>query len=114
MTKYPHPSHFDNKLTQDKLEYIAKLMLASFDKSFRDTRDIDDDNYTFGTVFFKRTHNCFKREFQSNSRPFPIKILNRTNKFIFEIGNTACRFFFFFIYIFPSKKGSFIKYDEKT
>lgn len=113
MTKYPHPSHFDNKLTQDKLEYIAKLMLASFDKSFRDTRDIDDDNYTFGTVFFKRTHNCFKREFQSNSRPFPIKILNRTNKFIFEIGNTACRFFEEKSYIFPSKKGAFIRDEEK-
>ena len=82
MTEFPHPSTFDIELTNDKLNHIAKLMLKSFDKSFRDTRDLDDDNYTFGTMFFKRTHNCFKREFQSTSFPFKIEIIDKSNKFI--------------------------------
>ncbi len=51
MVKYPHPSTFDKELTDDKLTYISKLMFQSFDKTFKDTRDIDDDNYTFGTMF---------------------------------------------------------------
>lgn len=108
MVKYPHPSFFDKELTDDKLSFIAKIMLLSFDKSFRDTRDIDDDDYTFGTMFFKRTHLGFKREFQSHECPFNIKILNRNNKFIFQLGQTACRFFEETDYYHPTKKGAFI------
>lgn len=112
MTDYPHPSTFDKELTDDKLIYIAKLMLQSFDKSFRDTRDQDDDNYTFGTVFFKRTHNCFKREFKSGMCPFKIEIIDGTNKFIFKIGNTPCRFFEEKNYFYPTKKGAFVLNEQ--
>lgn len=112
MEQYPHPSTFDKELTDDKLTYIAKLMLQSFDKSFRDTRDQDDDNYTFGTVFFKRTHNCFLREFTSDLCPFKIQILDKTNKFIFKIGQTPCRFFEEKNYFYPTKKGAFVLNDQ--
>ncbi|OTG67302.1 hypothetical protein [Acinetobacter silvestris] len=112
MADYPHPSTFDNELTDEKLTYIAKLMLQSFDKSFRDTRDQDDDNYTFGTVFFKRTHNCFLREFRSNLCPFRIQILDKTNKFIFKVGQTPCRFFEEKNYYYPTKKGAFVLNDQ--
>ena len=78
MTDYPHPSTFDKELTDEKLIFVAKLMLQSFDKSFRDTRDPDDDNYTFGTVFFKRTHNRLKKEFLSELCPFNIQILDKS------------------------------------
>ncbi len=108
MVKYPHPSTFDKELTDDKLTYISKLMFQSFDKTFKDTRDIDDDNYTFGTMFFKRTHNCFIREFNDEQCPFDIKVLNRTNKFIFQIGQTPCRFFEEKDYFHPTKKGAFV------
>ncbi|MHA3060887.1 hypothetical protein ACX1N5_10265 [Acinetobacter sp. ANC 4636] len=108
MVKYPHPSAFDKELTDDKLTYISKLMLQTFDKTFKDTRDIDDDNYTFGTMFFKRTHNCFFREFSSDQCLFNIKILDKTNKFIFQIGQTSCRFFEEKDYFHPTKKGAFV------
>lgn len=58
MTKYPHPSVFDKELTDDKLNYISKLMLQVFDSSLRDIKDKFDDNYTFSTNYFKRTLNC--------------------------------------------------------
>ena len=112
MIKYPHPTIFDKELTDEKLTYIAKLMLQSFDKSFRDTRDQDDDNYTFGTVFFKRTHNCFLREFSSDACPYKIDILDKTNKFIFQIGQTPCRFFEEKNYFYPTKKGAFILNEQ--
>ena len=112
MTEFPHPSTVDIELTNDKLNHIAKLMLKSFDKSFRDTRDLDDDNYTFGTMFFKRTHNCFKREFQSTSFPFKIEIIDKSNKFIFKIGGTPCRFFEEKSYFHPTKKGAFSLKDQ--
>ncbi len=114
MAKHPHPCTFDEQLTDEKLNFIAKLMLQVFDKSFRDTRDIDDDNYTFGTMFFKRTHRCFLREFKSDDCPFDIKILNKTNKFIFQIGQTACRFFEEKDYFHPTKKGAFIRDEQPS
>lgn len=112
MVKYPHPSIFDKELTDDKLTYIAKLMLQCFDKSYRDTRDIDDDNYTFGTVFFKRTHNCLKREFLDDSCPYKFEIIDKTNKFIFKVGQTPCRFFEEKNYFYPTKKGAFVLTEQ--
>ncbi|MFV5490487.1 hypothetical protein [Acinetobacter sp. ASP199] len=112
MGNYPHPCTFDKELTDEKLIYVSKLMLSSFDKSFRDTRDPDDDNYTFGTVFFKRTHNRLKKEFESNTCPYNIQILDRTNKFIFQIGQTPCRFFEEKDYYNPTKKGAFVLNEQ--
>ena len=112
MTDYPHPSTFDKELTDEKLIFVAKLMLQSFDKSFRDTRDPDDDNYTFGTVFFKRTHNRLKKEFLSELCPFNIQILDKSNKFIFKIGQTPCRFFEEKNYYYPTKKGAFVLTEQ--
>ncbi len=112
MTDYPHPSTFDKELTDEKLIFVAKLMLQSFDKSFRDTRDPDDDNYTFGTVFFKRTHNRLKKEFLSELCPFNIQILDKSNKFIFKIGQTPCRFFEEKNYYYPTKKGAFVLNEQ--
>lgn len=112
MTDYPHPITFDKELTDEKLIFVAKLMLQSFDKSFRDTRDPDDDNYTFGTMFFKRTHNRLKKEFESEFCPFKIQILDRSNKFIFQIGQTPCRFFEEKNYYYPTKKGAFILNEQ--
>ena len=81
MTDYPHPSTFDKELTDEKLIFVAKLMLQSFDKSFRDTRDPDDDNYTFGTVFFKRTHNRANSNMRCDSFKSHM-IINKLSKFL--------------------------------
>lgn len=108
MIEYPHPSHFDKALSDDLLNYVAKLMLQSFDSSYKSTRDPYDDNYTFGTVFFKRNHNLFNEEFNNDLCPYDIKVIDRSNKFIFKIGDTYCRFFEEKNYFHPTKKGAFV------
>lgn len=109
MIEYPHPTVFDKELSNKKLTYIAKLMLQVFDTSLRDIKDKYDDRYTFSTNFFKRTVNCFTHEFQSEDCPFKIEILNDSNKFIFQLGQTSCRFFEEKDYLHPTKKGAFIR-----
>lgn len=109
MTKYSHPSVFDKELTDDKLNYVSKLMLQVFDSSLRDINDKFDDNYTFSTNYFKRTLNCLSFEFNSESCPYKIEISNSSNKFIFQIGETLCRFFEEKDYFNPTKKGAFVR-----
>ncbi|PIL59635.1 hypothetical protein B4N90_21195, partial [Acinetobacter baumannii] len=46
--------------------------------------------------------------FNDEQCPFDIKVLNRTNKFIFQIGQTPCRFFEEKDYFHPTKKGAFV------
>ncbi len=109
MTGYPHPSTFDKELTDEKLNFISNLMLQVFNSSVRDIKDQYDDNYTFSTNYFKRTVNCFRHEFRREECPFLIIISNDTNKFIFQIGQTECRFFEEKDYFNPTKKGAFIR-----
>lgn len=109
--KLPHPSSFDDALTDENLGFFANEMLSVYDQTVQDLSRPEDDNYTFGTSLFGRTKNKINNLIIQNQCPIKIKVVDGSNRFIFLMGHSECRFFND-DFLAPRKRGAFVRSEQ--
>lgn len=109
--KLPHPSKFDNALTDENLGFFANQILDVYDQTVQDLSRPEDDNYTFGTSLFGRTKNKLNNLIVEDKCPINVKIIDGSNRFIFLMGQSECRFFND-NFLAPKKRGAFVRSEQ--
>lgn len=87
----PLPTTFNQNLSSDRLEFIARLLLDELYATEDDLTRSTDNGYTRGCTTFMRQRNRIIAEATSGRQPW-LTIANSGNDLVFALGGVPCRF----------------------
>lgn len=87
----PLPATFNQNLSPDRLEFIARLLLDELYATEDDLIRPTDNGYTRGCTTFMRQRNRIIAEALSGRQPW-LTIPNSGNDLVFALGGVPCRF----------------------